>query len=65
MQVEEVVNIMNLARKNNINVLDTAAGYGNSEEILGRVDIGDFQVVTKTAPLKLGVDNVLQSFYSL
>ena len=34
-------------KNNDINVLDTAATYGNSEEILGNSDVGDFQVITK------------------
>jgi len=45
----QVVKILELAHKNNIKTLDTAASYGNSEEILGR-KLGDFDwdIVLKT-----------------
>jgi aryl-alcohol dehydrogenase-like predicted oxidoreductase len=59
----EVEKILNLAMENGINTLDTAPGYGNSEQVLGEIGVNDFHIVTKTIPLKLGVDNVLQSFY--
>jgi aryl-alcohol dehydrogenase-like predicted oxidoreductase len=61
--IEEVRNILTFANNNNIDTLDTAFGYGNSEKVLGNIGINDFKIVTKTAPLKLGVDNVLQSFH--
>jgi len=60
---EEVVKILNLSKKNSINTLDTAPSYGVSEKILGKVGMNDFHLITKTTPLKLGVDNVIKSFY--
>ena len=44
----EVIKILNIARSNNIKLLDTAPSYGFSEEVLGKVGIQDFEVVTKT-----------------
>ena len=44
----EVLKILNIARNNNIKLLDTAHSYGLSEEVLGRAGIQDFKVVTKT-----------------
>jgi len=61
--IDEVRNILTFANNNNIDTLDTASGYGNSEKILGNIGINGFKIVTKTAPLKLGIDNVLQSFH--
>ncbi len=61
--IDEVRGILDYAKQNNINTLDTAPSYGNSEQVLGKVGIDNFHVVTKTAPLKLGVKNVLQSFH--
>jgi len=59
----EVKKILKLAKENLINTLDTATGYGNSEKVLGRAGVDDFKIVTKTAPMRLGVDNVLRSFH--
>jgi len=61
-QIEEVESILECAKKNSINILDTAASYGNSEKVLGKVGINDFQVITKTVPLKNGVDEVIKHF---
>ena len=61
-QIEEVKSILEYARENNINTLDTAASYGNSEEVLGSASIDDFQVITKTISLRSGVDEVIKRF---
>ncbi len=60
---EEVEKILKLAKESSIDTLDTATGYGNSEKVLGSAGVNDFKLVTKTAPLYLGVDNVLRSFH--
>ena len=62
-QIKEVRSILEFAKNNDINVLDTAARYGNSEEVLGSADVGDFQVITKTTPLKNDVNEVIDNFY--
>ena len=46
----EIGNILNLAYKNNINVLDTANIYGTAEEVLGFYDISSFEIITKFLP---------------
>ena len=61
-QVEEVELILGCAKENSINTLDTAPSYGNSEEVLGSIGISDFQIITKTIPLKNGVDEVIKHF---
>ena len=61
-QVEEVELILGCAKENSINTLDTAASYGNSEEVLGSIGISDFQIITKTIPLENGVDEVIKHF---
>lgn len=50
---EEVSRVVQLAADSNIGVLDTAAAYGMSEEVLGVTLPRDhrFQIVTKTLPL--------------
>lgn len=60
---EEARKVLKLAKEYNIDTLDTASGYGNSEKVLGKIGVNYFQIVTKTASLQLGVDKVLQSFY--
>jgi aryl-alcohol dehydrogenase-like predicted oxidoreductase len=61
--LEEARKILNLAKENHIDTLDTASSYGDSEKILGDIGVNDFHVVTKTASLQLDVKNVLKSFH--
>jgi aryl-alcohol dehydrogenase-like predicted oxidoreductase len=61
--LEEATKVIKLAKENDIDTLDTASGYGNSEKVLGKIGVNDLQIVTKTKSLQLGVDKVLQSFY--
>jgi len=43
-----VDDILNLAVRNNINYIDTAAGYGNAEQVLGRSELSThFDIVSK------------------
>jgi aryl-alcohol dehydrogenase-like predicted oxidoreductase len=58
--IDEVKNILDFAKNNKINTLDTASLYGNSEQILGEVGVNDYQVITKTIPLK---DSANEVFY--
>ena len=62
-RIEEVKHILNFAKDNGIYTLDTAASYGNSEKILGEIDIKDCQIITKTSSLKDGVNQVEDNFY--
>lgn len=50
----EVGKILHLAASSGIQLLDTAAGYGNSETVLGAslASTHNFSIVTKTLPLK-------------
>ena len=43
----EVEKILNVARRNNIDTIDTAIAYGDSESVLGLIGVNDFKVVTK------------------
>jgi len=45
---EEVRSILNYAHSQNIDLLDTAPAYGNSEKVLGAANVQNFKVVTKT-----------------
>jgi len=61
--IEEVKSILNFAKDNGIDTLDTASGYGNSEQVLGKVGVDDCQIITKTASLKNGINGVIKGFY--
>lgn len=52
--IEEVSKILVLALENEISVLDTASGYGESEEVLGQFDLSKFKVVSKFLPSEKG-----------
>ena len=45
--LEEIKNILILAKKYNINTLDTAIGYGNSETSIGEANRSNIDVITK------------------
>ncbi len=46
-KLSEVKKIFNLAQKNQIDTIDTAIVYGESEKILGELDTKDFNIITK------------------
>lgn len=45
---DEIQKILDFAQENGIDTLDTARLYGNSEEVLGKFNLENFKVVTKT-----------------
>jgi aryl-alcohol dehydrogenase-like predicted oxidoreductase len=63
MAIDEVKDILDYAKTNNIDTLDTAARYGNSEQVLGEVGVNSYRIITKTTPLKNGVDGVIKDFH--
>jgi aryl-alcohol dehydrogenase-like predicted oxidoreductase len=44
----EIKDILNYAYRQNIDLLDTAPAYGNSEQVLGKCNSHEFKIVTKT-----------------
>jgi len=44
---EEVKRILDVAFSNNIRTIDTARLYGNSESVLGQLDLNNWQIVSK------------------
>lgn len=61
--ISEVKNILGYAKEKGILTLDTASGYGNSEQILGGFGVDDYKIITKTIPLKNGVNGVIKAFH--
>lgn len=47
-EINEVKKILSYAHSKGINTIDTAFSYGNSEQVLGELNISDFKIVTKT-----------------
>jgi aryl-alcohol dehydrogenase-like predicted oxidoreductase len=47
---EEVENILDYAYKVEINIIDTAASYGNAEQVLGFNDLSRFKIISKFMP---------------
>jgi len=61
--IGEVKSILDYAKGNGINTLDTASAYGNSEQVLGETGVNNYQIITKTTPLKNGVGEVIKDFH--
>ena len=61
--IDEVKNIFDYAKDKGIDTLDTASGYGDSEQVLGRVGVDDCRIITKTKPLENGADEVINGFH--
>lgn len=54
----DIKGILSLARKSGIDTLDTAAAYGNSEEVLGNVGVSNWRIVTKVPRYDLQPKNI-------
>ena len=50
-ELNEAKNILNTACESGIDTIDTAHLYGSSEEVLGKFNLENFKVVTKTAKI--------------
>ena len=55
---QEVRKILSYARENNINTLDTAIEYGDSEASLGMANISNWRVVTKLPVIPKKTNNI-------
>ncbi|MBL4766387.1 MAG: aldo/keto reductase [Rhodobacteraceae bacterium] len=55
---EQIDGILDVARASGIDTIDTAIGYGDSEERLGVAGVNDFNVVSKLPPLPGDVSDV-------
>lgn len=56
----EVTKILNVAKNNNIEMLDSASAYGNAEEVLGKNSLKKFKIVSKYLPSSMGKGVILQ-----
>ena len=55
---DEVMKIINLSNKHNINTLDTAISYGDSENILGNQKIHKWKIITKLPAVPDNVSDI-------
>ena len=56
--LDEVREILNIARSAGVDTLDTAIAYGTSEQVLGEVGVGDWQIITKLPGIPDACDDV-------
>lgn len=65
---EEVQKILKEAKINHIDTIDTAAAYGDSEEVLGKSGVQNLQLITKLSEIPSDVKNITsyieKSFFS-
>jgi aryl-alcohol dehydrogenase-like predicted oxidoreductase len=54
----QVSKIIESCRRYDIDTLDTASNYGNSEKILGKVGVSDFKIVTKIQGFGNDIHNI-------
>lgn len=54
----EVEKILNFSIKNNINSIDTAIDYGETETILGNIGVDKFNITTKIPSLSKNIKNI-------
>lgn len=54
----EAIRILRLAKSSNIDLIDTAIAYGESEKVLGEIGVGDFRVVSKLPKLPQNQNNI-------
>jgi aryl-alcohol dehydrogenase-like predicted oxidoreductase len=54
----EAKKIIQLAKSEGIKLLDTAISYGKSEEVLGKIGVSNFHIVTKLPALPINSNNI-------
>lgn len=61
---ENVIKILELASSSGIKIIDTAHSYGNSEKIIGKNNLKDFKIVTKSPPSLISPNkSIKESFF--
>ena len=55
--IEEIREILKMAKSHQINTIDTAISYGNSESILGSVGVNSFKVISKLPPFANSINS--------
>ncbi len=64
--IQTVTEIIRIAAKHNISLIDTASDYGNSEEVIGQIETSrSFKIVTKLSRNKKVSDSIDESLKKL
>ena len=58
LKVKEIKEILNFSLDQNINLIDSAMGYGPSEKKLGNFDLNNFKIISKLPKLKGEIVNL-------
>jgi len=58
--LENIKQIIDCAKKNHIDMIDTAILYGDSEINLGYANVENFKIITKLPPLAQNQDNIFE-----
>lgn len=58
--IEQVDHILSLAEENNINSLDTAIAYGDSEAILGKLGVSNWKITSKIPQVPSSTESLEQ-----
>lgn len=58
LSIDEIKNVLEYAKTNTLDTLDTAIGYGDSEERLGHVGVSQWDVITKLPTLPESIKDV-------
>ena len=54
----EAKKILKFAKDLNIDLIDTAIAYGDSEKVIGKIGIKDFKFISKLPPLPQNCHNI-------
>jgi aryl-alcohol dehydrogenase-like predicted oxidoreductase len=63
--IKAVGAILDIARRNGVAMIDTAAGYGDSEVVLGKLGVSEFDVVTKLPEIPTNVKSIAEWVYGM
>ena len=55
---QKAVDIVTYARSLGIHSIDTASVYGNSESVLGKIGVSDFNITTKIPSIPNNIENI-------
>jgi len=62
---KEIIKILDICKKNNIKLIDTAINYGDSEIILGKFDLNFFKICTKLPKIPFSKKKDIESWVTV
>lgn len=58
LQFRQVQDLIHFAYSKSINTLDTASSYGESETVLGQIEVSKWKIISKISPVPINCDSV-------